>query len=196
DPLTHGGRRAGRAGGPESTGRSDCAPSLASGAILSPMTPETPPAPALVAPTPLAPLLARLRSGDLSLTDHVEALCARLEETEPYVRAFLPEQDRHQRLLEEARALEERFPDPAGRPPLFGAPVAVKDIIAVDGFETRAGSALPPELLAMPQASAVTRLREAGALVVGKSVTTEFAYMDAGATANPHDPGHTPGGSS
>ncbi|MQA00256.1 MAG: amidase [Dehalococcoidia bacterium] len=150
----------------------------------------------MVAPTPLAPLLTRLRSGDLALADHVEALCTRLEETEPYVRAFLPEQERHERLLAEAEALEERFPDPADRPRLYGVPVAVKDIIAVDGFETRAGSALPPDVLAMPEASAVTRLREAGALIVGKSVTTEFAYMDAGATANPHDTGHTPGGSS
>jgi Asp-tRNA(Asn)/Glu-tRNA(Gln) amidotransferase A subunit family amidase len=61
---------------------------------------------------------------------------------------------------------------------------------------TRAGSALPPEALAGEQGPAVTRLREAGALVLGKTVTTEFAYFDPGPTRNPHDIGHTPGGSS
>src|SRR5690606_31354173 len=52
------------------------------------------------------------------------------------------------------------------------------------------------EALAMPQASVVTRLRQAGALVLGKTVTAEFASAAPGATTNPHDPGRTPGGSS
>jgi Asp-tRNA(Asn)/Glu-tRNA(Gln) amidotransferase A subunit family amidase len=74
--------------------------------------------------------------------------------------------------------------------------VGVKDIVHVDGFETRAGTALPPSLFAGSEASVVTRLREAGAVVLGRTVTAEFAGSEPGPTRNPHDPGHTPGGSS
>ena len=74
--------------------------------------------------------------------------------------------------------------------------MGVKDIIAVDGFETRAGSALPAAAFEMPEAPAITACRDAGALILGKTVTTEFAMREPGSTANPHDLGHTPGGSS
>lgn len=82
------------------------------------------------------------------------------------------------------------------RPPLYGVPVGVKDIMHVDGLTTRAGSALPPELIAGPEAKCIERLRSAGAIVLGKTVTTEFAGQAPGLTRNPHDLGHTPGGSS
>ena len=101
-----------------------------------------------------------------------------------------------ERLLREAAALRERWPDPARRPPLYGVPVGLKDIIAADGFATRAGSAVPAESFAMAEGAVVRRLREAGALIAGKTVTTEFAFFDPGPTANPHATGHTPGGSS
>jgi len=74
--------------------------------------------------------------------------------------------------------------------------VGVKDIYRVDGFATGAGSQLPTELFAGDEAACVTRLRAAGALVLGKTVTTEFAYFEPGPTRNPHDLQHTPGGSS
>ena len=89
--------------------------------------------------------------------------------------------------------------DSAGIRALFHAllrDLGVKDIFAVDGLPTRAGSAIPPEEFAMPQGPAITRLEQAGAIVLGKTVSTEFAYFDPGATTNPHDPGRTPGGSS
>ena len=75
-------------------------------------------------------------------------------------------------------------------------PVGVKDIFHVDGFATTAGSAVPPAELAGPEAAVVTALRQAGALVLGKTVTTEFAYFAPGATRNPRDRERTPGGSS
>ena len=75
-------------------------------------------------------------------------------------------------------------------------PVGIKDIFHVDGFETRAGSRLPPAELAGEEAASVTRLRAAGALIVGKTVSTEFAYFAPGPTRNPRQPEHTPGGSS
>ncbi|MEV4623560.1 amidase [Asanoa sp. NPDC049573] len=115
--------------------------------------------------------------GPRSLADPVppSAWRDRIDAVDPVIHAFLPE----------------RGPLAADGPPL-----GVKDIFRVDGFETRAGSALPPEVFAGPEASVVTRLRAAGCQVVGKTVTAEFASVDPGPTRNPHDPAHTPGGSS
>jgi Asp-tRNA(Asn)/Glu-tRNA(Gln) amidotransferase A subunit family amidase len=74
--------------------------------------------------------------------------------------------------------------------------LGVKDIFRADGFPTQAGSQLPSELFDGPEAVCVTRLKQAGALVLGKTVTTEFAYFEPGPTRNPHNTTHTPGGSS
>ncbi|MDW8328085.1 MAG: amidase, partial [Anaerolineales bacterium] len=147
----------------------------------------------------LAELTPALRSGRRSLTDYLSELERRFDEVEPQVLAFMPEPGRFDRLRREAAALEARFPDPTSRPPLFGVPVGVKDIFHVDGFPTTGGSRLPPEVLHGPQAESVTRLTEAGALVLGKTVSTEFAYFAPGPTRNPKSPAgrtHTPGGSS
>lgn len=121
---------------------------------------------------------------------------ARFAEREPEVQAFLPEEGRFDRLRREARELHERWPDPGERPPLFGMLVGVKDIIHVDGFETRAGSRLPPKALRGSEAPCATALKKAGALILGKTVTTEFAWFAPGPTRNPWNPEHTPGGSS
>jgi Asp-tRNA(Asn)/Glu-tRNA(Gln) amidotransferase A subunit family amidase len=66
----------------------------------------------------------------------------------------------------------------------------------VDGFTTRAGSELPAALFDGPEAFCIQALRKAGALVLGKTVSTEFAYFEPGPTRNPHNIDHTPGGSS
>lgn len=121
---------------------------------------------------------------------------ARFESVEPQIRAFLPEPDRFQRLVREFEQLERQYPELNQRPALFGLPVGVKDIFHAAGFETHAGSQLPAEALAGAEAESVRRLKDAGALVLGKTVTTEFAYYAPGPTRNPHNPEHTPGGSS
>lgn len=77
-----------------------------------------------------------------------------------------------------------------------GAPVAVKEIIAVDGLPRRAGSLLPPEALESEEASVVSRLRGLGCVPFVHAVSTEFAYFHPGSTRNPHNTDHTPGGSS
>jgi Asp-tRNA(Asn)/Glu-tRNA(Gln) amidotransferase A subunit family amidase len=123
----------------------------------------------------------------------VEALFA---VREPEVRAFLPEERRFERLRREAAALEEHWPGPWPQPPLFGVLVGVKDIFHVNGFETRGGSRLPPEELQGPEAASVTALKAAGALILGKAVSTEFAFFAPGPTRNPWNLEHTPGGSS
>lgn len=149
-----------------------------------------------LAHAPLASFAESLRSGALGLEGYVHDVLDRVERMEPILRALLPEPGRAQRVNAEAGALLGRYPDAASRPPLFGVLVGIKDIVAVDGLPMRGGSALPPEAFELPEASVVTRLREAGAIVLGKTVTAEFASAAPGATTNPHDPGHTPGGSS
>src|SRR5262249_14134887 len=124
----------------------------------------------------------------------LEAAEARFAEREPEVWAFLPEEGRFDRLRREARELQGGWPDPDQRPPLFGMLVGIKDIIHVNGFETQAGSRLPPKVLQGGEAPCVTALKKAGALILGKTVTTEFAYFAPGPTRNPWNPEHTPGG--
>ena len=142
------------------------------------------------------PSPAALRNGEVDLIAHVEAICDRVDAEDPQIQALLSEQGRRQRLLSEAEALLARFPDPEGRPPLFGLLVGVKDFFRVDGFPTKAGSKLPASLFEGPESAVVTLLRRNGALIAGKAVTTEFAYFQPGPTRNPHNLEHTPGGSS
>ncbi|MCP4416627.1 MAG: amidase [Chloroflexi bacterium] len=144
----------------------------------------------------LAVIATELRNGRWPLLDYLAALEQRFNEQEPDVLAFVPENGRFLRLRQQAQQLLEGYPSPADRPPLFGIPLGVKDIFQVDGFTTQAGSQLPSDILQGDEAPSVTTLRQAGALILGKTVTTEFAYFGPGPTLNPHNPAHTPGGSS
>ncbi len=150
----------------------------------------------------LTTLLQTLRQDDTTLLAYLDKLETRFATVEPHVRSFVPLDpaeagaERFDRLRTEAAALLAQYPDPDTRPCLFGLPLGVKDIFHTDGWPTRAGSQLPPEVLAGPEAAVVTALRQAGALVLGKTVTTEFAYFAPGPTRNPHNLAHTPGGSS
>lgn len=144
----------------------------------------------------LPDLAAALRTDELALDAMLDKLAERFAVREPELMAFYPEADRFERLHGEAAALLARYPEPAERPALFGIPVAIKDIFHVDGFATTAGSSVPPAELAGDEAVSVAALRAAGALILGKSVTTEFAYFAPGATRNPVDSTRTPGGSS
>ena len=146
--------------------------------------------------SPLAATVEKLRTGRMDLFAYIDEMCDRVEKVDPQIEAMLPEPDRRKRVLAEAKILQTRYPDPARRPPLYGALLAVKDIFHVTGFVTKAGSVIPPELFAGPEAACVKMLRDAGALILGKSVTTEFAYFEPGPTRNPHNLTHTPGGSS
>lgn len=151
----------------------------------------------------LAALASDLRTGERGPMRYVGTVRDRIDARDGDVRAWVDDGKSRAWLTAEADALTERYPEPTGsssdeptRPPLFGVPVGVKDIFHVDGLPTRAGSSLPADALAGPEATAVRRLRAAGALVAGKTHTTEFAYFAPGPTRNPHDLDHTPGGSS
>lgn len=146
----------------------------------------------MFAPDALSTVAAELRDGSRDPDAYVADLRERYETVGPTIRAFVEEPD-WDYLGGLAGSLPDRHDD---RPPLYGVPVGVKDIFHVDKYATRAGSGVPPEALAGPEASTVTALREAGAFTLGKTITAEFAYFEPGPTRNPHDPGRTPGGSS
>ena len=85
-----------------------------------------------------------------------------------------------------------------GRPlgPLHGLPIAIKDIFGTDEMPTECGTVLRKKKYSKGDSTVVSLLKSSGAYVMGKTVTTEFAYFDPGKTTNPHDYGRTPGGSS
>lgn len=141
-------------------------------------------------------LAKAFRAGELSVTEYISQIEHHFENIEPAVLSFIPEQNRFERLRQEAEELINKYPDPNNRPALFGMMLGVKDIFHVEGFATQAGSQLPAEVLQGQEARSVTQIKDAGALVMGKTVTTEFAYFTPGPTRNPHNQGHTPGGSS
>lgn len=145
---------------------------------------------------PLEKLATLLRSGELPLLQYLNDVLAQLETEDGKINSFLREPDRAKRVLAEGETLLSRYPEPKDRPPLFGIPVGVKDLFNVTGLPTHAGSKLPAEAFAGAQATVVSRLKHAGAIVLGKTVSTEFAYFNPGPTRNPVNTDHSPGGSS
>jgi Asp-tRNA(Asn)/Glu-tRNA(Gln) amidotransferase A subunit family amidase len=133
-------------------------------------------------------------SGAGTAEEHVRACLARIEDTEPNVQAWAHLQAED--ALEQARDADRwrMRGQPCG--PLHGVAVGIKDIIDVRGMPTGDGTVLHEGRLPRRDATVVARLREAGAVIMGKTVTTELATYAPGKTRNPHDPGHTPGGSS
>ena len=95
--------------------------------------------------------------------------------------------------LMQARALDRM---PSSRGPLHGVPIGVKDIINTEHLPTEMGSPIYKGHRSHGDAACVALARMAGAVILGKTVTAEFAGMFPGPTANPHNPAHTPGGSS
>jgi len=137
-----------------------------------------------------------LRNGTISTSEYINQIRTRFESVEPDVLSFVKEPNRWKRIKREINIVHQRWPEPDSRPPLFGVPVGVKDIFHVEGLPTQAGSDVPEHVLVGEEATVVSNLKSVGAIVLGKTVTTEFAYFDPGPTRNPHDLNHTPGGSS
>lgn len=132
--------------------------------------------------------------GELTAAELVEACLARIERLEPSYRAWVLVD------IEGARPRAAELDAERGRGqlagPLHGIPLGIKDIFDVAGFPTLAGSALRAGHVAREDAPVVRRLRQAGAILLGKTVTTEFACFDPPPSKNPWNRAHTPGGSS
>ena len=118
------------------------------------------------------------------------AALERIAEREPLIHAW-------QHVDAEGAIAAARAQDAHGRPGLLGGvPIGIKDLIATADLPTRYGSPIYEGFRPAADAECVALARTAGAVVIGKTVTTEFAYFSPGPTANPHNPAHTPGGSS
>jgi len=144
---------------------------------------------------PSATLLAeRLAAGAVSAREVTEACLSRIAERDGEIRAFAHIDFVYARAQADAVDRHRKAGRPVG--PLHGIPVAVKDIVDTADMPTENGTALDAGRRPRKDATMVARLRAAGAVVIGKTVTTEFAFMEPRATRNPHNLEHTPGGSS
>ena len=138
-------------------------------------------------------LAGRIRSREVSAVDVSEALLARTDELESlqawvYIdrETVLADAEQRQRELDS-------LPNPG---PLHGVPVGVKDIFYTAGIPTTACSRVYADFVPEFDAAVLTSLKQSGAIMMGKTVTTEFACLDPSPTLNPWNPAHTPGGSS
>jgi Asp-tRNA(Asn)/Glu-tRNA(Gln) amidotransferase A subunit family amidase len=135
-----------------------------------------------------------IREGIVSSEQYVQACLERVRAVDPDVEAWTfldPDHALAQARAADAARLEGR---PTGA--LHGVPVGVKDIIDTADMPTEHGSALYAGRTPSRDATVVAMLRGAGAVIMGKTVTTEFATYTPGKTRNPHNAEHTPGGSS
>jgi aspartyl-tRNA(Asn)/glutamyl-tRNA(Gln) amidotransferase subunit A len=135
-----------------------------------------------------------IREGRLSPVALLEQCLGRIDKYEERVRAWVLVDREGAR--EQARHAEAEVKAGRWRGPLHGIPLAIKDIIDVFDFPTAAGSRLWKDSIARQDATVVRRLRSAGAVIMGKTVTTQYASFDPPPTRNPWKTSRTPGGSS
>jgi len=142
----------------------------------------------------LSEAAAEIREGRVSAMELATACLDRVAQVEPDVQAFAFIDRDH--VLRQAQMLDDHRAH--GRPigPLHGVPIAVKDVFDTGDYPTEFGSPIWAGRTPRADAAAVARLRAAGAVILGKTVTAEFAYFHPGKTRNPHDKERTPGGSS
>src|SRR5437899_70112 len=135
-----------------------------------------------------------IRKGVLSPVELVEACLARIGALDGDLRAWAHVDAAGALAIARERESEVRAGQLRG--PLHGVPVGVKDIFDVAGMPTTGGARSFAHTRPVTDSAAVARIRAAGAIALGKTVTTEFAYRDPAPTRNPWNHGHTPGGSS
>lgn len=145
-------------------------------------------------PWTITALASLMRRGQTSALELVETCLERIARHEPGVQAWVLRDDDGAR--QRAAQLDTDAAHGRWHGPLHGIPLGIKDIIDVAGWPTLAGSTLRAGHRATSDAPLVARLRDAGAIFIGKTVTTQFASFDPPATRNPWNLEHTPGGSS
>ena len=138
--------------------------------------------------------VAEMARGAISAEDYTRACLDRIAATEDEVRAFAHIDPEY--AIAQARERDEWRQTGREIGPLHGVPVGIKDIIDTTDYPTECGTPLMAGRRPRRDATVVGKLRAAGAVIIGKTVTTECAYFHPGKTRNPHDPTRTPGGSS
>ena len=142
-----------------------------------------------------------LRSGTISVPELLEDALRSIAVVEPAINSFITIVA-SEVLRDEARALQAELDAGRSRGPMHGIPIGIKDIIQTRGLRTTGGSAALDDWVPEQDATAVAKLRDAGAIILGKHNTHEFAFGVTtnnerfGACLNPWDRGHIPGGSS
>ena len=137
-------------------------------------------------------VISELRARSFSVVELVQVLLARISELD-YLQAWVdvdPDE-----VMAQARRKQTEL-DAGASAPLIGVPTGVKDIFYTAGVPTTACSKVYADFVPKYDATTVARLQEAGGIMLGKTVTTEFAYRDPSPTRNPWNTNHTPGGSS
>ncbi|KAL4894074.1 amidase signature domain-containing protein [Aspergillus ambiguus] len=138
-------------------------------------------------------VLEQIRSNKLTVEQYARSLLARIDARDDHTRAWA--YLNHDLVLEQARHLDQIPPDQRG--PLHGVAVGVKDVIYTKDMPTQHNSPIYVGSTPQVDAASIAVLRQAGALILGKTTTTEFAATVQGpVTRNPHDSSRTPGGSS
>jgi Asp-tRNA(Asn)/Glu-tRNA(Gln) amidotransferase A subunit family amidase len=136
----------------------------------------------------------RIREGLLTSQELVESCLERIAQVDEKIQAWTFLDEKHAR--DQARAADEAKASASAIGPLHGIPVGLKDIIDTADMPTENGTVLHKGRTPREDAAVAKMLRAAGAVILGKTVTTECAYFSPGKTRNPHNPEHTPGGSS
>ncbi len=136
----------------------------------------------------------RIAEGEITSEALVDDCLTRIEESEETLRAWAFLDADY--ALEQARRADEARRRGQGQGPLHGVPVGIKDIFDTADMPTECGTPLMAGRRPEADSATVAQLRQAGAVILGKTVTTEFAVYAPKATTNPHHPERTPGGSS
>jgi Asp-tRNA(Asn)/Glu-tRNA(Gln) amidotransferase A subunit family amidase len=136
----------------------------------------------------------RFVDGSDTPSDYLDRCLETIEAREPDVQAWVVLNEQVAR--EAAKAASERYRDGQALSPVDGMPVGIKDVIQTRDMPTALGSPIFAGRETGIDSASVDALRRAGAVILGKTVTTEFAFMVPGPTTNPFDSGRTPGGSS
>ncbi len=143
----------------------------------------------------ISEIASRIRDRTLSPVALAESLLSRIQATDPVLKAWVTVDA--DAVLQQARRAEELAQQKKPLSPLHGVPVGLKDIYYTRGMRTTAGSKVYADFVPEYDATTVTRLKRSGAIILGKTVTCEFASSsDNPGTLNPWDSAHTPGGTS
>lgn len=136
-------------------------------------------------------LLKAIENNEISLEAIIDSFYSRIEQRDPDIQAW-------QHLISKEEYLNQYYSNESfyKNSVLKGLPFAVKDVIDTAGIETRMGSKIHDNRVPSMDAAVVMAIKKAGGILMGKTVTTEFAFFKSGKTQNPHDPKRTPGGSS